>query len=485
MKIVIVGGGTAGWMAANLFATKWRNKANITLIESPSIATIGVGEGSTPYLKRFFKQLGIDENEWMPKCNATYKNGILFSHWSTVPGYQQYFHPFHSDFDKENLTAFEHSTILRRNGYNIHAHPDNFFVVTELTKQFKISKLQKQSTATNLYGYHFDSSLLAQMLKKNAQSFGVRHISSHVQKVKTDLAGDIEKLDLDDQQTIEGDIFIDCTGFKSLLINKTLGVPFHSYSKELLNDSAIALPSKRNSKEMSQTVSTAFSNGWAWRIPLRNRIGNGYVYSSSHQSAESAEQELRAKLAGKVHDVEAKHLKMRIGRLTQHWYKNCLAVGLSQGFVEPLEATGLHLIQNTIEQFIHYFEKGNFTNQYQSFYNEQTNFGFDRIKDYVLLHYLSNSRHDSQYWKDARNIQNISESLQRIMHTWISGEDLRAELENQSITNYYSSMSWHAMLAGVGVYANKLDKQVSAKLNSEITQINKINKQYCHLFQNI
>lgn len=483
LEVIIVGGGTAGWMAANLMAKKWgKGIANITLIESPDIPIVGVGEGSTPYLKKLFDTLDIAEKDWMPKCNATYKNGILFNQWSTMVGHQQYFHPFASELDQQNLLDFEQSTRQKRNGHDVIAHPDKYFFMTALTKQAKLAKPPINFPYENLYGYHFDSHLLGGFLKSHAVNLSVTHIQAKVEAVIQHTTGDISSVKLDNGDEVFGDLFIDCTGFRALLIEKTLKVPFHSYSNELLNDSAVAIPSNKHSVEMPQTVSTAFSNGWAWRIPLTNRIGNGYVYSSKHQSSSSAEAELRSKLKANVHDVEAKHLKMKIGRLEKHWFKNCLAVGLSQGFIEPLEATALHLVQNTIEQFIELFEKGNFTLHEQDFFNAQTNFGFDRIKDYIVLHYLTSSRKDTQYWQDVRNTSNLSESLKRILNVWFDGGDLRTELENQNIHNYYSSMSWHVMFAGNGVYPTVNNSSLSLKNAEKLKKININNKNSINKF---
>ena len=412
----------------------------------------------------------------MSICNATYKNGILFNQWSSIAGHRQYFHPFFSELDEQNLLDFEESTRQKRHGYDVVAHPDKYFFMTALTKQAKLAKAPDNFPYENLYGYHFDSHLLGGFLKSHATSLSVKHIEAKVESVIQHASGNICSVTLDNGNDVSGDIFIDCTGFRALLIEKTLKVPFHSYSHELLNDSAVALPSNKHSIEMPQTVSTAFSNGWAWRIPLTNRIGNGYVYSSHHQSASSAEAELREKLKGNVHNVAAKHLKMKIGRLEKHWFKNCLAVGLSQGFIEPLEATALHLVQNTIEQFMALFEKGGFTTKEQTFFNAQTNFGFDRIKDYIVLHYITSSRKDTQYWQDVRNTSEISESLKRILNIWFAGGDLRAELEQQNINNYYSSMSWHVMFGGNGVYPAVNNASLVSKNSEHLLKINKINK---------
>lgn len=485
-KILIVGGGTAGWMAANLFAKKLINKGfEISLLESSDIPTVGVGEGSTPYIKRFFDALDIEESEWMSACCATYKGGITFADWSTIPGHTSYFHPFSSSVDGECFNVFRQVTTLRHHGYEVNAHPNDYFLQTELVKQKRLPlSLDKQKSDT-IYAYHFDASKLGEYLKKHAASLGVKHIVDSVTQVKLAPSGDISHVETKKNGLVEADIFVDCTGFSALLIQKTLGVPFTIFKDNLYNDAAVAIPSAPKSQYSPQTVATAMSNGWRWDIPLTTRNGNGYVYSSDFQSADDAEAELRRSLGDSIlTDASARHIKMRVGRTTKHWHKNCVAIGLSQGFIEPLEATALHIVQLSIEQFIEQYEKGDYSPKYQGFYNDGVNLVFEHIRDYIVLHYLTNSRQNSNYWLACRNDIKISDSLQAIMEVWCQGGDLDAELKRQQITQYYSSMSWHVLLSGVGVFPSGAAKQLQkhAAADDALKQIRQQLKEHARFF---
>lgn len=453
LKIFILGGGTAGWMTANLLAKAWEKQGvSITLMEAPDVPTVGVGEGSTPYIRRFFERMNISESEWMPKCHATYKTGIRFTDWSTTPGFQHYFHPFTTELDNVTFNLFKHHVSLRRQGLNIHVHPDDYFLMTRLANNFQLPSSNDFVKQQTFYAYHFDAKLLGDYLKNKALEQGVSHVEGKVLGVEKHPNGDIAAVHDQSLQRFDADIFIDCSGFKSLLMQKALKVPFISYGDTLLNDAAVAIPTAAEKPYCPQTLSAAMPCGWRWKIPLTQRTGNGYVYSSSHLSAEDAEKQLRHSLGADSETNAAHHLKMKVGRNTKHWYRNCLAVGLSQGFIEPLEATGLQMTLVTIEQFITHFEKGKYTNEYQDNVNNGINAAFDHIRDYVSLHYLANSRNDTRYWQDCRNDIAISDSLKRVLEVWSQGGDLEQELNQQNISQYYPSLSWFAILTGMGIY---------------------------------
>jgi hypothetical protein len=457
LSIVILGGGTAGWMTANLMAEKWQDhNISITLIESPSIGVIGVGEGSTPQLKTFFDKIGVTEKQWMPECNATYKNGILFKNWSTRPGFECYFHPFTSLIDAHTAPAFVYNTQYRRKGVDVDCHPDRFFLSAQLAKQQKSPVGEFNFPFDIGYGYHFDAVLLGKYLGKVAMKKGVEHISAQVAGVNITKNGEIHSLALDDKRVIKGDFFVDCSGFNSVLLQKTLKVPFISFKENLFNDSAvtISVPREENPQQKinSQTISTAMKYGWAWDIPLTNRTGNGYVYSSDYCSAEQAELELREKLSLVDADVEVRHLKMKVGRVEKHWHKNCVAIGLSQGFIEPLEATALHFVQESIEGFIDSFSAGDFSNAYQNKFNEKMNNRFDGIRDYIVAHYRFSSRDDTEYWRKNSENPNISNNLKKIVQCWVAGDDLNKALVQPGMVSFYPPVSWHAILAGYGIF---------------------------------
>ena len=463
-NIVILGGGTAGWMTANLLQKKWRQRGiQISVVESPDIGIIGVGEGSTPLLKEFFDSLEISESEWMPQCNATYKNGISFNDWSTVPGYESYFHPFPCSLDFATFGFLYKYTELRRKGADVLAHPNRFSLMAGLTER-KLAPLPAENFPFHFqYGYHFDSVLIGKFLREKAKESGVCHIEATVEKVEQESDGSIKSLLLNTGQILSGDFFVDCSGFASILLQKTLKVPFVSFAENLFNDSAVAIPTDIETEIPAETLSTALSNGWAWKIPLTNRFGNGYVFSSKYCSPDEAETELRSHLNILESDVEARHLKMKVGRVHETWAKNCVAVGLSQGFIEPLEATALQFVYSTIEQFSQALEEGNFSGKNRDEFNARMNANFEGVRDYIVLHYKTNSRSDSQYWIDNRENQKISDNLRAMIECWYAIEDTQEALTRLNIGSYYSQRSWTCLLAGVGVFPKQENLMIPDK----------------------
>ncbi|WP_144391827.1 tryptophan halogenase family protein [Pleionea sediminis] len=452
-SVVILGGGTAGWMAANYLIKKWKDKGiSVTLVESPDIGIVGVGEGSTPSMQNFFHDMDIPESKWMPECHATYKAGITFAGWSTKPGFEKYCHPFPCEVDAFSSSRFAHSCRLRRFGHDVDVHPDKFFLQSYLSNH-QLSPIANHSFPfLNFYGYHFDSGLLGEFLCKVAVERGVKHLQRKVEQAHLDEQGNIRSLSFAEGDSISGDLYIDCSGFSSVLLQKTLGVDFVPFSENLFNDSAVVMPTPRGDSLNSQTISTAMKHGWAWDIPLTSRTGNGYVYSSSFCSADDAETELRQKLDLLDSDVEVRHLKMKVGRTAHHWFKNCLGVGLSQGFIEPLEATALHLVQVTIQEFMLNCEEGNFTDQNRDKFNQLMNRRFEGVRDYIVAHYRLNSRTDTEYWRANASNQKLSESLIRILNSWTGGlkHDLDEEIEQQGIGHFFPIDSWRILLAGYG-----------------------------------
>ena len=424
-----------------------------------------MGEGSTPLLKEFFDSLEISESEWMPQCNATYKNGISFNDWSTVPGYESYFHPFPCSLDFATFGFLYKYTELRRKGADVLAHPNRFSLMAGLTER-KLAPLPAENFPFHFqYGYHFDSVLIGKFLREKAKESGVSHIEATVEKVEQESDGSIKSLLLNTGQILSGDFFVDCSGFASILLQKTLKVPFVSFAENLFNDSAVAIPTDIETEIPAETLSTALSNGWAWKIPLTNRFGNGYVFSSKYCSPDEAETELRSHLNILESDVEARHLKMKVGRVQETWAKNCVAVGLSQGFIEPLEATALQFVYSTIEQFSQALEEGNFSGKNRDEFNARMNANFEGVRDYIVLHYKTNSRSDSQYWIDNRENQKISDNLRAMIECWYAIEDTQEALTRLNIGSYYSQRSWTCLLAGVGVFPKQENLVIPDKEN--------------------
>jgi len=456
--VCVVGGGTAGWMTALMLATTaYGPRLKVTVLESPQVGIIGVGEGSTPWLRGFFDGLGIEESEWMPACNATYKSGITFEGWSTKPGFERYFHPFASMLDNMTMHQFVDNVHARLEGADVYAHPNRFFVAAALARQSRGPRARPNFPFDVWYGYHFDAPLLGQFLGRKAQERGVHHLQRHVTQVLLDERGDIACLQLDGDEALDADFFVDCSGFASLLIGKALQTPFVPFAENLFNDAAVAMPTPLQGPIASQTVSTALRHGWAWKIPLTSRHGNGYVYSSAHCSADAAETELRRHLGLLDADVPARHLKMRVGRMSKVWSRNCVAVGLSQGFIEPLEATALLFVQRTAGMLVEALEKGDLGPGAQDQFNDAMRTRFENTRDYIVAHYKTNSRTDTDYWRANAENMKLSESLQGVLMTWMSRKPLAAGLKAGRFGQGYPIVSWYALLAGMGIFPDAHD----------------------------
>lgn len=452
-KIVILGGGTAGWMAANLFVRKWtKEQVSVSLIESPDIGIIGVGEGSTPTLKRFFEIIDVAEAEWMPRCNATYKVNIRFSGWSPDSGLESYSHPFLSQLDTLTQKSFVVNCMTRRLGLDVHTRPDDFFINGVLAQQGKGPRTPENFPLVMDYGFHFDAGLLGDFLRELAVSRGVTHVQTKVVDVEQNADGDIAALLSDSGERFDGDFFVDCTGFAGVLMQKTLGVEFQDYKSNLFNDSAIVMPTPIGKSFPAETVSYAMSSGWCWKIPLTNRYGNGYVYSSDFISDDDAETEFRTFLGTLDSGEETRHLKMRVGQLDKHWQNNCLGLGLSQGFIEPLEATALLLVQISIELFIAEYEQGDFSAKHRGEFNQKVHARFERVRDYIVAHYKLNTRQDSEYWKANRENMELSDSLRYLLDVWYRRGDLGKEIQRQNIESHFGTLSWHCLLSGYGAF---------------------------------
>ena len=458
--VCVVGGGSAGWMTALMLATTaYGQRLKVTVVESPEVGIIGVGEGSTNWLRQFFEVVGIEESEWMPACNATYKSGITFERWSTKPGFERYFHPFASTLDNMVMPVFVDNAHARLDGADVDAHPDRFFVSATLARRGLAPRPRENFPFDVGYGYHFDATLLGQFLSRKAVARGVQHLTRHVRQVLLDEQGNVSGLRLEGDEVLQADFFVDCTGFASLLIGQALKTPFIAFGENLFNDAAIAVPTPLEGPIESQTVSTALGYGWAWKIPLRQRCGNGYVYSSAHCSADAAETELRRHLGLLDADVSARHLKMRVGRMAQVWNRNCVAVGLSQGFIEPLEATALLFVQRTAAMLVEALEEGDLGPAAQERFNETMRQRFENTRDYIVAHYKTNSRTDTDYWMANAENMHLSDSLRGVLMTWMSRQPLAPALRAGRFGQGYPIMSWYALLCGMGVFPDADEAQ--------------------------
>jgi 2-polyprenyl-6-methoxyphenol hydroxylase-like FAD-dependent oxidoreductase len=445
-SVIILGGGTAGWITANLLHRRWsEHGTKISLIESSALGIIGVGEGSTPQLKAFFDTLGISEAEWMPRCNATYKAGIEFSGWSDRPGAERYFHPFPTDVDCFTQGQFFYSTRVRRSGRDVPAHPDPFFIQTRIAREGRAPLAPPNFPFTVSYGYHFDAHLIGAFLRDFGSSRGIEHIDAKIASVELDEVGDVKALLAEDSRRFEADFFVDASGFRAAIIEGALKEPHRPFAENLFNDGAVVAPTPLPAGGIQAcTRSIARSAGWIWNIPLTNRIGNGYVYSSRYIDQDDAAAELRQHL-GLAEDAEVRHLQMRCGRIERSWVRNCLAVGLAQGFLEPLEATALHIVINTAESFLKAWEEDK-----RDEFNSTIARRYEGIRDYLVCHYRTALRSDTDYWRDATRNDSLSDSLKSVINAWFTVQDLEQEVIRQDIGKFYLPMSWHCMLAGYG-----------------------------------
>jgi len=464
-NIVIVGGGTAGWMSAtylNKALNHSTTNCKITLIEASDIATVGVGEATIPGIALFFQYLGIREVEWMKACNATYKMAIKFCGWGDNSPPDFYRDTFGNNVrHKKNNVSLAHYWLKEKsNGYTIPLAKalKESVQLCEANKSPNVPYAKESSKIP--YAYHLDSGLLASFLKKKAIDAGVKHLIGKVENVNLDHNGFIQSLDIDSQCKLKGDLFIDCSGFYSLLLEKTLDEPWISYADSLLADSAVAIGcsyhpddpyNEHNGGLKPYTTATAQQTGWTWNTPLITREGNGYVYSSQFKSKTDAEIEFKQFLGEKSKDSTAKHLKMRIGKFKRSWVKNCVSIGLSSGFIEPLESTGIALIQGALRNLVFNFPDKSFDIDLANKFNKELNDQYENIRDLIILHYCLTQREDTPFWKAVKNETVIPDSLQARIEKW------EYMWPNKLRTNLmFDDFSYFHILAGMNRFPKKM-----------------------------
>ena len=404
-RVVIVGGGTAGWMTAAALSTVLRKEqCSIELIESDEIGIVGVGEATIPAIHDFNKKIGIDEADFMRCTNATFKLGIEFVNWTNIG--DQYIHPFGTYGYDMNGVGFHHYWLKMRelgdqSSYNEYCVP---YVAAKLGR-FALPNTDPRSVLSNYsYAFHFDASLYARYLKVIAEQRGVVRTEGRIVDVSVrGEDGFIESVRLENGQSIAGDLFIDCSGFRALLIEKTLNTGYESWQQWLPCDRAVAVPSENTETLDPYTRATAQPAGWQWRIPLQHRTGNGHVYSSEYMSDDEATSIVLNNLERNAVG-EPRILKFIAGKRKQTWNRNCIAIGLSGGFLEPLESTSIYLIQAAILKLIERFPDRNFHAPDIADFNEQMSLKFDQVRDFIILHYKATNRSDSEFWNYCRTM---------------------------------------------------------------------------------
>ncbi|KGI79089.1 tryptophan halogenase family protein [Oleiagrimonas soli] len=412
-KIVIVGGGTAGWMAAAAFAKLLGRAYDVRLIESEEIGTIGVGEATVPHLKLFNNLLRIDEIEFVKKTRATFKLGIQFNDWGRIG--DSYIHGFGKIGTELGLLPF-HQYWIKAHREGIAGELGDYSINTLAAPRGKFmpsaTDVPPNSPLADIaYAYHFDAGRYAQFLRAFAEEFGARRTEGKITQTHLrESDGFVEAVTLESGERIEGDLFIDCSGFRGLLIEQALQTGYEDWTHWLPCDRAIAVASERTGPPPPFTRATARTAGWQWRIPLQHRMGNGYVYSSQYQSQDEATSILLGHLEGKPL-AEPRHLRFTTGMRRKFWNRNVVALGLAGGFMEPLESTSIHLIQSGISRLLNLFPQRDFDPVLMERYNAQMTFEFERIRDFLILHYYLTERTDTPFWNYCRTMQ-IPESLQ-------------------------------------------------------------------------
>ncbi|PCI61148.1 MAG: tryptophan halogenase [Gammaproteobacteria bacterium] len=431
-KIVIVGGGTAGWLAANHLAKNITSKqpdgVEVMLIESPNIPTIGVGEGTVPLMRQSLQALGISETEFITECDATFKQGIKFVNWQNNPIVDKPEY-YHHAFDYPNLALTPYWLLHKSKHKNSHESATSFADAVTIQAKICDAGLAPKLITTpeyqglTAYAYHLDAGKFATILTRNAvEKLGVQHLRAEVRSVNLADNGEIKSLNTDTLGEIEADFFVDCTGFKALLIGDALKVDFVDKSDVLFADHAVTIQipyDNENAEIPSYTISTALECGWVWDIGLKQRRGIGHVYSSKYISHDQAEAQLRAYVGKAADGVNSRLIAMKIGYREKFWHKNCVALGLAQGFVEPLEATGLLVFDVTAKMLAEQFPstKAEMPLVAQQF-NKNVRKSWDNVIDFVKLHYCISQRNDSQFWLDNRDPNSIPETLKEQLERW-------------------------------------------------------------------
>lgn len=437
-KVVIAGGGTAGWMTAAALGKVLGNVVDITLVESDAIGTVGVGEATIPTLLTYLRFLGIDEAEFMRATNATFKLGIAFENWTDVD--HRYIHSF-GITGKDHWTAgFQH---FWKRGVDLGVAKEFGAYCLELiaAEEGRFSHLPKLGLN---YAYHLDSTAFAAYLRSISERHGVKRKEGKIAGVQRAENGDIASLQLDDGSVLDGEFFIDCTGFRALLIGDALGVGFDDWSHWLPCDGAIAVQTESVGPPRPYTRAIAHDAGWRWQIPLQHRTGNGIIFSSRFMDEACAREKLLGDIEGPLR-TDPRLIRFQTGTRRAHWHRNCVAIGLSSGFLEPLESTSIHLIQRSVIRLMQMFPTADISRADVDEFNTQTFYELEHIRDFLILHYNLTNRTDSYFWNHMRTMD-VPDSLTHRMELFRqTGRVFRANDE------LFAENSWTQVMLGQGI----------------------------------
>jgi tryptophan halogenase len=464
-SIVIVGGGTAGWMTAAMLAKFVPRDCKIRLIESEEIGTVGVGEATIPTIRQFNASLGIDENEFMRRTQGTFKLGIEFRNWGRRG--DSYIHGFGRIGRDHGVVGFHQywlKAILRGEAHDLEAYSIN----TLAPRRNKFTRPRPEMTNSPMaqldYAFHFDAGLYAKFLRGMAEARGVARTDARITEIRRrPHDGFIDAVRLDGGEWVSGELFIDCSGFRGLLIEQTLASGYEDWTHWLPCDRAIAVPCSSVAPLLPYTRSTAHGAGWQWRIPLQHRIGNGHVFSSRHMSEDEATNILMNNLDGEAL-APPRLLKFAAGKRRKTWIKNCVAIGLASGFLEPLESTSIHMIQAQIARLLSLFPDKRFSPVNSDEFNRLTDCDVDRIRDFVILHYKQTERDDTPFWAYCREMP-IPDTLQAKLEAYRSSGRVVREG-----TELFSHTSWLQVMHGQGVRASGYHPLVDVLSETELAE---------------
>ena len=462
-RILIVGGGSAGWMTAALFGKLFRGLYEITVVESEAIGIVGVGEATIPAIKKYNELLAFDENDFMRRTQGSFKLGIQFVDWGRLG--ERYIHGFGVIGQNLGWLRLHHYWLrMRQQGQVPDLADYSINTVAALENRFMRAdpKMPQSPIGHIAHAFHFDASLYAKYLRGLAEATGVVRSEGKVADVtlRPD-DGHVASITMEDGTVIEADLFIDCSGFRGLIIEQALKTGYEDWSHWLPCDRAMAVPCARVEPFTPYTRATARTAGWQWRIPLQHRTGNGHVYSSQYIDDDEAERMLLSNLDGEQL-AEPNRLRFVTGKRKKIWNKNCVAIGLASGFLEPLESTSIHLIQQAILRLTRLLPDAGFDEATVAEFNRQSDFEYERIRDFIILHYKATTRDDTPFWRYVRDMD-IPDTLQRKIDLWMANGRIFREDEE-----LFAEESWIQVFLGQGYIPRGYDPAADLKTGPEV-----------------